>query len=132
MDILKNTYLVTGLYIVAAFLVVLLGLWREHLSSEVSDKQQNELKAKQSIINDQQQEMIRLIYKISDLQAKRSNTLSQDVGQVKNLIETMKNEAILSETTAKTIIEKLEDNIQSQISGTDILKPSANVKSNKE
>src|SRR6266571_4214705 len=120
MDILKNTYLVTGLYIVAAFLVVLLGLWREHLSSEVSDKQQNELKAKQSIINDQQQEMIRLIYKISDLQAKRSNTLSQDVGQVKNLIETMKNEAILSETTAKTIIEKLEDNIQSQISGTDI------------
>jgi hypothetical protein len=131
MDILKNTYLVTGLYIGAAILVILSGLWREHIYREKSNKQQDELNAKQTKINDQQQEMIRLIYKISDLQAKRSNIISQDIGQVKTLIETMKKEAILSESTAKTMIESLETKIQSHSSVIDVVQPSGSVKGNK-
>jgi len=131
MDVLKNTYLLNGLYIVVAILVVLLGLWREHVYRDKSDQQQDELKAKQTKIYEQQQEMIRLIYKISALQAKRSDTISQDIGQIKTLIEAMKKEAIISESTAKTMIENLETKIQSESSVIDVVQPSASVKSNK-
>lgn len=128
MDIFKNTYVVTGLYIGAAILLILLGLWREHIYREKSDKQQDELKAKQTKIDDQQQEMIRLIYRVGDLQAERSNVIGRDIGQIKALIETMKTQAILSESTAKTMIEKLESKAQSHSSVIDVIQPSGGPK----
>ena len=50
MDLFKNTYFVTGLYLIVAILVVVLSLWREHIYREKSDQQQNELNRKQTRI----------------------------------------------------------------------------------
>jgi hypothetical protein len=119
MDLLKNTYLVTGLYVTVAILVVLLGLWREHIFREKSNNQQNELNVKQTKVNEQQQEIIRLIYKIDQLQSRRSDAISKDIGQVKNLIEGMRRQAIISDSTAKDMIEILEIKATSQSTVSD-------------
>jgi len=119
MDLLKNTYLVTGMYVTVAILVVLLGLWREHIFREKSNNQQNELNVKQTKVNEQQQEIIRLIYKIDQLQSRRSDAISKDIGQVKNLIEGMRRQAIISDSTAKDMIEILEIKATSQSTVSD-------------
>jgi len=119
MDFLKNTYLVTGLYIIFAILVVLLGLWREHIFREKSSKHQDELKIKQTKINEQQTEIIRLIYKIDELQSKRSDAMSKDIAQAKNLIEGMRRQAIISDSTANDMIEILESKATAQSTVTD-------------
>jgi len=132
MDLLKNTSLVTGLYAIIAILVFLLGLWREHIFREKSYKQQDELNLKQTKINEQQQEIIRLIYKIDQLQSKRSDAISKDIGQVKNLIEGMRRHGIISDSTAKDMIEILESKATSQSTVSDrvieIISPSGSDK----
>ena len=119
MDLLKNTYFVTGVYLIVAILVVVLSLWREHIYREKSDLQQNELNMKQTRISKQQQEIMRLIYKVDELQSKRSDTISKDIGQVKNLIEAMRRQAIISDSTAKDMIEILESKATSQSTVSD-------------
>jgi len=107
MDILKNTYLVNAIYVLVAILVVLIGVYREHIYREKNDKQQHELTTKQIKINEQQQEIIRLIYKLNDLQAKNSHTLSSDIAQVRLAIEEMRRQAIISDSTANEMIEMI-------------------------
>jgi hypothetical protein len=119
MDLLKNTSLLNWSYVVFAILVVLLGVWREQVFREKSDKQQDELNVKQTKVNEQQQEIIRLIYKIDELQSKRSDAISKDIGQVKNLIEAMRRQAIISDSTAKDMIEILESKATSQSTVSD-------------
>ena len=132
MDLFKNTYFVTGLYLIVAILVVVLSLWREHIYREKSDQQQNELNTKQTRISEQQQEIMRLIYKVDELQNKRSDAISKDIGQVKILIEGMKKQAIISDSTAKEMIEIIESKAatRSSVSDTviDIVSPSGSVK----
>jgi hypothetical protein len=87
---------------------------------------------KQTRISEQQQEIMRLIYKVDELQNKRSDAISKDIGQVKILIEGMKKQAIISNSTAKDLVEILESKATSQSTASDrvieITSPSGSVK----
>lgn len=115
MDILKNTSLVTGLYIVVAILVLVLGLWREHIYHEKNEKQQGDLFAKQTKINDQQvtisgqqDEMFRLLLKMNEHVEKQAAANSRSPKHAKALIENLASEAIISSSTAEIMIRKVE------------------------
>lgn len=107
MELLKNAQLITGVYIALAVLLILVGLWRESIYRNESDAQQRELSSRQAKINEQQLELIRLVYKIHDTQSHNSQDISK-------MIAEMRREGTLSASSAKTIIENVTSNASSQ------------------
>lgn len=94
MEILKNTSLLTAVYIFGAILVVFVGAWREHVYRGNDETQK-------ALINTKNNEILELMRTNLELQQSQG----RDIKSLVSIVEDMRKEGKLSEQTADYVLK---------------------------